>query len=200
MNRQYLDPVFHGRYPEELREIFGEAWAEPSSADMELIRQPLDFLGINYYTRSVVAHDPGAPPTDGRRVPHEQHLHTEMEWEVYAPALTRILLRVTDEYGPIPLFVTENGAAFRDPPAAIAGQVEDPLRVSYLREHIGATLEAIRQGADVRGYFAWSLLDNYEWSHGYSKRFGIVHVDFATQARTVKSSGRFYSEVIAANR
>jgi beta-glucosidase len=118
---------------------------------------------------------------------------------VFAPGLTETLLWVKRRYGDIPLYVTENGAAFFDPPTAAKGRIEDPLRIDYLREHIGAVREAIRQGVDVRGYMAWSLLDNLEWSLGYSKRFGIVHVDFASQQRTLKDSAHFYAKVIATN-
>ncbi len=196
MNRQYLDPVFLGSYPTELREIFGEAWPEFSDSDLRLIRQPLDFLGVNYYTRSVSRHDARVLPlrVSGKR--QRRHAHTETGWEVFPAALTRILLWVKERYGDIPLYITENGAAFYDPPSPVNGAVEDPLRVDYYREHLLAAYRAIQQGVDLRGYFAWSLLDNLEWSAGYSKRFGLVHVDFATQQRTPKSSARFYSDVI----
>ncbi|HXG44562.1 MAG TPA: GH1 family beta-glucosidase [Gemmatimonadales bacterium] len=198
MNRQYLDPVFLGSYPGELAEIFGEAWPEWPPADFDLIRQPLDFLGINYYTRSVVRADPAAWPVRASRVRQEGRLHTTLDWEVYPPGLTRVLTWVTSRYGRLPLYVTENGAAFEDPPAppADGSAVPDPLRLAYYRDHLRAAHEAIRRGVNLRGYFAWSLLDNYEWSAGYAKRFGLVHVDFATQRRTPKSSAGFYAEVI----
>lgn len=196
MNRQYLDPAIHGRYPEEMREIFGEAWPEFPQAEMEQIRQPIDFLGINYYTRSVTCDDPKALPVRAGRVRQTRHAYTETDWEVYPPGLTNTLVWVKEKYGDIPLYVTENGAAFYDPPAVEGGELSDPLRVSYYRSHLLAAREAMRQGVDLRGYFAWSLLDNFEWSLGYSKRFGIVHVDFETQRRTPKASARFYSEVI----
>ena len=160
---------------------------------------PLDFVGINYYTRSVTRDDPRALPVRAAPVRQPQHAYTETGWEVYPPALTRTLLWVTERYGRLPLYVTENGAAFYDPPHAIDGRVQDPLRIHYYREHLAAVHDAIQQGADVRGYFAWSLLDNFEWSLGYSKRFGIVHVNYETLERTVKDSGRFYAGVIAAN-
>ena len=111
-------------------------------------------------------------------------------------SLTRILVWVKERYGNLPLYITENGAAFYDPPKPIDGRVEDPLRVHYYREHLKAAADAMRQGVDLRGYYAWSLLDNFEWSLGFSKRFGIVHVDYETQQRTIKASGRFYSDVI----
>jgi beta-glucosidase len=196
MNRQYLDPLFSGSYPAELREIFGEAWPEFPASDLAVIREPIDFLGVNYYLRGVAKHEPSARPVRARNVRQPQHVHTDTGWEVYAPALTQLLLWLRGRYGDIPLYITENGAAFSDPPTAIDGRVEDPLRVWYYREHLRAALDAIRQGVDLRGYFAWSLLDNFEWSHGYSKRFGIVHVDYETLERTPKSSARFYAEVI----
>jgi len=196
MNRQYLDPAFFGRYPEELGQIYGQAWPRFPAADLDLIRQPLDFLGINYYTRSVTRHDETLPPVRARAVLQPRHPYTETGWEVYPPALTRILLWVKQRYGDIPLYITENGAAFYDPPKPIGGRVDDPLRVHYYREHLQAAHQAIQQGVDLRGYFAWSLLDNFEWSLGYSKRFGLVHVDYETQERTQKASARFYAEVI----
>jgi beta-glucosidase len=196
MNRQYLDPVFLGRYPEELREIFGEAWPDVPGEDLARIRQPLDFLGINYYTRSVTRDDPSALPVRAGREVQRRHTYTETDWEVWPQGLTDTLVWVKARYGDIPLYMTENGAAFYDPPVAAGDPHPDPLRVAYLREHLRAAHRAIERGVDLRGYCAWSLLDNFEWSLGYSKRFGIVHVDFATQKRTVKQSGRFYAEVI----
>jgi beta-glucosidase len=196
MNRQYLDPVFHGRYPDEMREIFDSAWPEHPAADFDLIQEPFDFLGVNYYTRSVTRHDDRAPLLKASAVHQPQHTYTETGWEVYPEALTDVLLWVRQHYGDIPLYVTENGAAFHDPPKPVDGQVHDPLRVDYYREHLRAAFAAIRQGVDLRGYFAWSLLDNFEWSLGYAKRFGLVHVDYETLERTPKSSARFYGEVI----
>jgi beta-glucosidase len=196
MNRQYLDPVFHGSYPGEMREIFGAAWPEHPAADFDLIQEPLDFLGINYYTRSVTRHDERAWPVQASAVRQPQHAYTETGWEVCPEALTAVLLWVKEQYGDVPLYITENGAAFYDPPKPVDGRVDDPLRVHYYREHLRAAHAAIRQGVDLRGYFAWSLLDNFEWSLGYSKRFGLVHVDYETLRRTPKSSARFYTEVI----
>jgi beta-glucosidase len=197
MNRQYLDPVFRGHYPEEMREIFGEAWPEWSDDDMRLIKQPIDFLGINYYTRKVERYHPDMLPLRTKHVPQPDHIQTETHWEVFPEALTRVLLWVTERYGKPAIYITENGAAFYDPPHTIDGRIEDPLRVEYYRQHLRAAHDAMSKGVDLRGYYAWSLLDNYEWSLGYSKRFGIVHVDYSTQQRTIKSSGRYYASVIA---
>ena len=201
MNRQFLDPLFLGGYPEELKEIFGEAWPEHPEAELRALREPVDFVGINYYTRSVTCDDPGAPPVRAGRVRQPRHTHTEMDWEVYPQALTDVLTWVTRRYGRVPLYVTENGAAFYDPPSTdeSGGAIYDPLRIVYYREHLRACRRAIEAGVDLRGYFAWSFLDNFEWGYGYSKRFGIVHVDFETQQRTPKASARFYAEVIKSN-
>ena len=194
-NRQYLDPVFLGAYPPELREIFGMAWPAFPAADLDFIRQPLDFLGVNYYSRQVVRNDPQDWPLQAARVRQPQQTYTSLDWEVYPQGLTDLLEWVAHRYGPLPLYITENGAAFYDPPHA-TGWVDDPLRQRYLRDHLRAALEARQKGVDLRGYFAWSLLDNFEWAHGYSPRFGLVHVDYATQQRTIKASGRFYAKVI----
>jgi len=197
MNRQYLDPVFHGRYPEEMAEIFGEAWPEWPQHDFDLIRQPIDFLGINYYTRNVVRHEETSWPLKAVPVRQKQATYTETGWEVFAQGLTDTLSWIRKRYGDIAQYVTENGAAFYDPPAASGGRLADPLRIDYYRSHLRAVHAAIQQGIDVRGYFAWSLLDNLEWSLGYSKRFGLVHVNFETLERTPKNSARFYADVIA---
>ena len=197
MNRQYLDPVFHGRYPAEMTEIFGEAWPEWPQADLDLIAQKIDFVGVNYYTRNVVRHEETSWPLKSVAVRQKQATYTETGWEVFPQGLTDTLLWVKQQYGDIPQYVTENGAAFFDPPVASAGRVNDPLRVDYFRTHLRAIHAAIEQGVDLRGYCAWSLMDNLEWSLGFSKRFGIVHVDFETQQRTLKDSAHFYARVIA---
>jgi beta-glucosidase len=195
MNRLVLDPVILGSYPTELAAIFGEAWPDPPAADLEHIRQPLDFLGINYYTRGVTRYDPHVLPVRASSVRQRRHAYTETGWEVYPQGLADALLWCRRRYGPIPLYVTENGAAFYDPPTS-SGPLDDALRIDYLRRHIRAAADAMAQGVDLRGYFVWSLLDNFEWTLGYSKRFGIVHVDYDTQQRTPKASARFYAEVI----
>jgi beta-glucosidase len=197
MNRQYLDPALLGRYPDELRDIFGEAWPAWPDADLALIQQPIDFIGVNYYTRRVQRDDPAAWPLRATGVPQVGATYTETGWEVCPSAFTDVLLWVHARYGGLPIYVTENGAAFYDPPVADGGRVRDPLRVSYLRSHLRALHAAMARGVDVRGYMAWSLLDNLEWSLGFSKRFGIVHVDFASQQRTPKDSARYYARVIA---
>ena len=198
MNRQFLDPALLGRYPEELPEMFGPAWPTFPTSDLAQIRRPIDFVGINYYTRGVMRHDPKARPAAARRV-RQPGLHTEMKWEVYPEGLATILIWARDRYGAVPLYVTENGAAFDDAPPSDGAEVVDPLRVAYLRDHLRSAHRVIDAGVDLRGYFAWSLLDNFEWSEGMSKRFGLIRVDYETQKRTPKQSGRYYSEVIRSN-
>lgn len=200
MNEQYLDPALLGSYPPELGQIFGDAWPQWSQDDFTLIRQPLDFIGVNYYTRSVTR-AAISYPLDAAAVRQPLATYTETGWEVFPQGLTDTLLWVRQRYGDIPMYVTENGAAFFDPPVAEAsasgpGRVRDPLRIDYLHKHLCALHDAIAQGCDIRGYMAWSLLDNLEWSLGYSKRFGIVHVNYATQQRTPKDSALWYGRVI----
>jgi beta-glucosidase len=196
MNRQYLDPLFLGSYPEELPAMFGDAWPHWAAEDFERIRQPIDFLGVNYYSRGIVRDDPSSRPAGARPIPPDDAPRTAMGWEIYPDGLREILEWVRRRYGAIPLYITENGAAFDDPAPGSGGPVEDPRRVEYLREHLRAVRTAIANGVDVRGYFAWSLLDNFEWQYGYSKRFGLYHVDFTTQQRTPKRSALFYRDVI----
>jgi beta-glucosidase len=194
-NRYFLDPVLLGNYPPELAEIFGAAWPRFTDADLALIHQPIDFIGVNYYRRQVVRHDASIWPLAVGGVRQEQQTHTALDWEVYPQGLTDILQWVASRYGSVPLYITENGAAFYDPPQA-DGEVEDSLRRRYLRDHLQAAQAAIANGVNLRGYFAWSLLDGFEWISGYAQRFGLIHVDYATQRRTLKTSARFYAEFI----
>jgi beta-glucosidase len=196
MNRQFLDPAIFGSSPAEMQEIFGAAWPAFPADDYALMKQPLDFIGINYYTRGVMRHDPDSRPLGVAYVRQPHRTYTETGWEVYPDALTEVLHWVKARYGDIPLYVTENGAAFYDPPKTVNGAVNDALRIDYYRTHIAAVHAAIEAGVNVRGYFAWSLLDNYEWSLGYARRFGIVHVDYETLERTPKASALFYRDVI----
>ena len=198
MNEQYLHPALLGRYPDELKTIFGDAWPDWPDEDFALIRQPIDFVGINYYTRSVTR-AASSYPLDAAAVRQPLGTYTETGWEVYPAALTELLVWFKRTYGDLPVYITENGAAFFDPPVAEGGRVRDPLRIDYLQKHLRAVRDAIAQGVDVRGYMVWSLLDNLEWSLGYSKRFGIVHVNYGTQERTPKDSARWYAGVVASN-
>ena len=186
-NRWFLDPIFKGKYPADMVELYGEALNGIDLDEVSAAAAPQDFIGINYYTRSVMKWNDESP-LKGESVTQTGVPHTAMGWEVYPDALESFLLRLQREYsGDLPIFITENGAAYEDP-APVNGVVEDPQRVEYYRLHLTAISNAIAQGAPVKGYFAWSLMDNYEWAEGYAKRFGLVHVDFATQQRTLKRS------------
>jgi len=186
-NRWFLDPVTGGDYPADGVRAWGWSRAEVLPGDMALIAAPLDFMGINYYTRNF-ERSPLLPPLDGRP---EREL-TAMGWEIHPEGLTGILELVASRTGDLALYVMENGAAFDLDPVDPA---RDPARVDYLRRHFAAARTAIEHGVPLRGYFAWSLLDNFEWAEGYHYRFGIVHVDFATQERRIRDSGRFLAEV-----
>lgn len=196
MNRQFLDPVLLGRDPERMPEIYGDAWTPHTSEELAITSTAIDFLGINYYKRGIMRASLDRTPPQAEEVRDPSRLHTLLGWESHADSLARILLWVKQTYGDLPLYITENGAAFYDPPTAIDGCVQDPLRVHYLREHLEAARRAISAGVNLKGYFAWSLLDNYEWAAGYAPRFGLIHVDFATQERTLKSSAYYYRDVI----
>ena len=194
-NRWILDPVLRGAYPDEILDRFGSL-LPVENGDLATIAAPLDFLGVNYYTRTVVQADPadGSPLfVDDGGVER-----TEMGWEVYPDGLYELLVRLREEYDPPPLYVTENGAAYADQRSN--GTVDDPRRISYVDRHLTAIARAIEDGVPVHGYFLWSLLDNFEWSFGYSRRFGIVYVDYETLERLPKSSYRWYRDFIAAQR
>jgi beta-glucosidase len=185
--RWYMDALLRGCYPEDVLAFLGEDAPRIAPGDMDAIRQPLDFLGINYYTRNLSGTGaPLGPIESGKKI-------TDMGWEVYPAGLTELLLRLQADYRLPPLYVTENGAAYRD--RVVGGRVADPDRIRYLHAHIAAMAEALESGVDVRGYFVWSLLDNFEWADGYTKRFGLVYVDYATQRRTPKDSALWYREL-----
>jgi beta-glucosidase len=195
-NRWILDPVLRGAYPQDLLELYEPILPPIEDGDLRTIAAPLDFLGVNYYTRSVVRHDPGGgPPVT---VDDEDAERTEMGWEVYPDGLYELLVRLHDEYELPPLYVTENGAAYAD--RRDNGAVHDPDRISYVERHLAAIERAIAAGIPVRGYFLWSLLDNFEWAWGYTRRFGIVYVDYETLERVPKASYHWYRDLIAASR
>jgi len=185
--RWFMDPLLRDRYPDDVLAHIGEAAPRVEVGDLALIRQPLDFLGINYYTRRAVA---GGQTAGARPGPV-----TDMGWEVYPHGLSELLTRLNRDYRLPPVFIMENGAAYKD--HVVDGGVADRDRIAYLEAHIAALADALESGVDVRGYFVWSLLDNFEWADGYSKRFGIVHVDFATQRRLVKDSALWYRDFLA---
>ncbi|GLZ12894.1 beta-glucosidase [Actinomadura sp. NBRC 104425] len=198
INRWWLDPV-HGRgYPADMIEVYG---VEPpvQAGDLETIAAPLDYDGVNYYFRQIVADDPDGPAPYFRQLPVTGVQTTAMGWEVHPDGLTELLLRLSGEYGAAQIYVTENGSAWDDKVGA-DGSVDDRERTAFLEDHLAAVARAARAGAPVKGYFAWSLLDNFEWADGRDKRFGLVHVDYATQARTIKASGQRYAEIIRTHR
>lgn len=192
-NRWFADPVFKGIYPSDV--IAGLNKEVPILAgDMEAISTPLDFLGINYYTRQTVTSDPTNHPLPYKQINVEGKERTAMGWEVHAPSLKDLILRITKDYNPSEIYITENGSAWDD--KFENGKIVDTNRVNYLERHLDAVLEAKAAGAPVNGYFAWSLMDNFEWAFGYSKRFGIIHVDYTTQKRTPKASAYYYRDRI----
>ncbi|MEF3274736.1 MAG: beta-glucosidase [Chloroflexus sp.] len=200
MNRLFLEPLFRQRYPEDIINHFARRLirAPIKPGDMELISQPIDFLGINTYTRLFHAFTWQEPFTMARQIPGPLP-KTAMGWEIYPNCIIEAL-RQACTYTSIPLYITENGAAFVDPPPHSHQEVvEDPDRVAYLRDHIAACHRALAAGIDLRGYFVWTLMDNFEWAKGFSKRFGLIYTDYTTQRRIWKRSACFYRDVIAHN-
>jgi beta-glucosidase len=197
VNRWYWDPVLRGSYPADVLERLGPMAPTMEDGDLQLVSPPIDFFGHNSYSRAVVKDDPSSMIMGATQVPQTDKPKTEMGWEVYPNHLYDALTRITREYDAPDIYITENGAAYVD--EVVNGTVNDPQRVDYLRAHLTAAHRAIQDGARLRGYFCWSLLDNFEWSFGYSKRFGIVYVDYATQRRIVKASGRFFGEAARRN-
>jgi beta-glucosidase len=198
LNRWFLDPLFGRGLPPDLVALYGEL-LDPKLVDRFVNWSgELDLLGVNYYTRRILRSSRTAP------LPFEVVMdagseQTEMGWEVYPDGLFKLLIRLHQEYGPTRLLVTENGAAFSDSPGP-QGDVEDLRRVDYLRRHIDAVAAAIEVGVPLAGYFVWTLMDNFEWSHGFTKRFGLIRVDYPTQRRKFKASASWYRDLIAAHR
>jgi len=207
-NRLYLDPLFYGSYPEDMLGDYPRL-ADPAlvrDGDLETISRPVDFLGVNYYMRHTVREDRGSgrasgmifPGLDAKSVQPHGAETTAMGWPVEPEGLTELLVRLKDEYTEKPIYITENGAAFHDY-ADPEGEVRDEERVAYLEAHFRAAEAAVERGVDLRGYFVWSLLDNFEWAEGYSKRFGLVYVEYASGRRIPKQSARWYRGVIQGN-
>jgi len=186
--RWYMDPLFKAAYPQDVWDHLGDDAPVVAAGDLEIIATPMDFLGINYYSRSVVsAAQPWDAKSNGKAV-------SDMGWEIYPEGLTELLLRIHTDY-PVPaLFVTENGGAFQD--RLEDGKIHDAERTDYIIRHIDAVYQAMQQGVKMGGYMVWSFLDNFEWASGYEKRFGIVHVDYATQQRTMKDSALWYQQFL----
>ena len=192
-NRWFLDPVFGRAYPADVIDTLG-ASPEIHSGDMKLIAQDLDFLGVNFYFRQTVAADQNSKPLPIRSVNRENVKRTAMNWEVHPQAFEEILLRISKEYSPKAIYITENGSAWND--EVINGEIIDDERIDYLARHLDVMRSAKNQGAPILGYFAWSFLDNFEWAYGYEKRFGLIYVDYKTQKRTPKKSAFFYRQLL----
>jgi len=198
LNRWFLDPISARGYPADIVAYYAHPMEFVQAEDLEAIAVPLDFLGVNYYARNIVRSTKVAEAENAPRTVLPNQNRTEMGWEVCPEGLYDILGRLHSDYRFPALYVTENGAAYRDE-VGPDGSVHDPDRVVYLKEHLKAAARAIAAGVPLRGYFVWSLLDNFEWGHGYSKRFGLVYVDYPTQRRVLKSSAHWYSRVIDAH-
>jgi beta-glucosidase len=216
-NRVFLDPVLRGQYPADVQADTAAVtdWSFVCDGDLDVISAPIDVLGVNYYSPTIVRHwtrerpkenadghgDGAASPwiaCDDVEFPIQHGRKTDMGWSIDPRGLTELLLRVAREAPGLEIMVTENGAAFPDVVDG-EGRIVDTDRIDYLRTHLAAVHGAIEAGAPVVGYYVWSLMDNFEWAWGFSKRFGIVHVDYETQVRTLKDSARFYADVITRN-
>jgi len=198
LNRWYLDPIAGRGYPLDTVQHWGNPMDFVHPGDLDEIATPLDFLGINFYSRQIVRSDAVPEAENEPQTVFANPNPTEMGWEVYPDGLYEILGRVHFDYQFPAIYVTENGAAYPDE-IGPDGQVDDPLRTAYLKTHLTSVARAAEAGVPLRGYFAWSLLDNFEWAYGYTKRFGLIYVDYATQKRIPKASARWYSRAIAAN-
>jgi beta-glucosidase len=202
-NRWFLDPLFRGRYPDDViadrvrrGHLVRAELPFVEDGDLQIIATPIDYLGVNYYSRAVVRADGDGEPVGVPMVPEEEL--TDMGWEVYAPGLYDTLIHVSREYRPAKIYITESGVAYGDSPDA-KGRVTDTRRIAFLRDHMLAAHRAIADGVPLHGYFVWSLLDNFEWGQGYAKRFGLHWVDYTSLERLPKDSAFWYRNVVAAN-
>jgi len=198
VNRWFLDPLSARGYPADIVQHYARPMDFVQAGDLEAIAAPLDFLGVNYYTRGVVRSSVVPEAENAPRTVFPNPEQTEMGWEVYPEGLYEMLGRLHFDYHLTSLYVTENGAAYPDQ-IGPDGRVDDPSRVAYLKAHFTEAAKAIAAGVPLRGYFVWSLMDNFEWAHGYSKRFGLIYVDYQTQRRVLKTSAHWYRRVIAAH-
>lgn len=196
-NRLFIEPVFLGRYPDDAVELLGLPFPQVQHDDLGRIAAPIDFLGVNYYTRVVVQHDPQSPIIEATEIQPEGSEYSQM-WEIYPPGMYELLTRLWADYRPANILITENGVPVPDGLDA-DGRVRDERRIRYLRDHLAQIHRAIKDGVPVRGYFAWSFMDNFEWALGYGMRFGLIYVDYETLERTVKDSGWWYAQVIREN-
>ena len=194
-NRWFLDPLYGRGYPADIWALCGPDAPRVASGDLATIAAATDFLGVNYYFPETITHAPGDGPLKARVVPTPGAERTDLGWEVSPQGLCELLERLHLEYEPREIVITENGASYEDQ-LAPDGAIADAARRHYLRRHVLAVHEARARGVPVNGYFAWTLMDNFEWAEGYTRRFGLVHVDFTTQQRRLKHSGAWYRDFL----
>jgi len=198
INRWFLDPLVGRGYPQDMVTDYGDEMIFVQPGDLNTIAVPVDFVGVNYYTRTITRSEKISEAENAPCTVTRGDEITEMDWEVYPEGLYKTLGRLYFDYEFPVIYITENGAAFVDQVGA-DGEVDDPARLSYIKRHLQQTHRAIEAGIPVKGYFAWSLMDNFEWGYGFSKRFGLIHVDYETQKRTFKSSAKWYRQVVEQN-
>lgn len=198
-NRWFLDPIFKGKYPEDMMELYNKRFGPLTflkEGDLEVIGKPIDFLGVNYYSHNIISHNEDQPVFQAIQI-YETENVTDMGWGIHPDSLYKLLKRIQSDYTNLPLYITENGAAFTD--KLENGRVEDYGRIHYLHDHFIAAHRFIEEGGNLKGYYVWSLMDNFEWAFGYSKRFGIIYVDYETLERTPKESYKWYQNIIKTN-
>jgi len=198
INRWWLDPVGGRGFPADMVETYGVELPE-QPGDAEIIAAPTDFIGLNYYFRQIIKADESVPLLGFSQVEGPNAERTMLDWEVHPAGLEELILRLAKEYGAEKIYITENGSAWIDQPDA-GFHVDDPERTAYLEGHLAACVRAVEQGAPLAGYFAWSLLDNFEWAYGYAPRFGLAYVDYPTGTRVMKTSGQYYASLVAGHR
>ena len=196
-NRWFLDPIYGRGYPADALALLGELAPVVHAGDMQAIAVPCDFLGVNYYFPEVVSDAPGEGPFAARVLEQTEGEHTAFGWPVSPEGMVTLLTRIQRDYAPTNVYLTENGSTYEDVVEA-DGSINDVQRLRYLARHLDAAAQALAQGVPLKGYFAWSLLDNFEWAEGYLRRFGLTYVDYATQGRTLKASGAWYQKFLKA--
>jgi beta-glucosidase len=197
LNRTPLDAICKGAYPEDILALLGPLFPEIKPGDMAVISTRLDFIGVNYYTRTVIKHDPNIPIVQFSQVQPPESEYSQM-WEIYPEGLYNLLERINHDYHPACLWVTENGVPVPDG-IDQDGKIRDNRRIQYLQDHLVQVHRAIADGVPIQGYLVWSFIDNFEWILGYRMRFGLVYIDFETRQRTIKNSGHWYRNIIANN-
>ena len=196
-NRWFFDPILKGSYPDDIVDGYGALAPRADEDDLKIVSAPIDEIGLNYYTRGVVRRDAALPYPRAIEVRQEKSARTAMDWEIFPQGLYDVLIRLHRDYPCATFFIAENGAATDD--VLVNGQVNDPVRLEYHRSHIEAAASAIQAGVPLSAYLAWSLMDNFEWGQGYSKRFGLAYVDYPTQKRVPKASALWYRDFIASH-